>query len=220
MKLIAARADLARARVVFSSLTAALLLGACSVPLPDKPVRPDPFDLGPPLALASSTTATGPALALDSVQSNAAIDGTAVVYRLMYSGDGQQPRPYAKARWSMSPPQLVSQRLREAFAAQRPVVEVGAGLAPVELRTQLDEFAQVFSAPGASEGVVRMRLTLIATGAQATRLLGQHTVVVRKPAPTPDAAGGVSALRAATDDAVQQAVAWVQSVPLPAPAGR
>ena len=220
MKLIATSAYLAGARAVFLSLASALMLVACSLPLPDKPVRPEPYDLGPPLPLAASTTATGPALAMDSVEANAAIDGTSVVYRLLYSGDGQQPRPYAKARWSMSPPQLVSQRLREAFAAQRPVVEVGAGLAPVELRTQLDEFAQVFSAPGASEGVVRMRLTLIATGAQATRLLGQHTVVVRKPAPTPDAAGGVSALRAATDDAVQQAVAWVQSVPLPAPAGR
>ena len=215
MKLIAARADLARARVVFSSLTAALLLGACSVPLPDKPTRPEPYDLGPPLALAGSTTATGTALALDAVEATAAIDGTAVVYRLMYSGDGQQPRPYAQARWTMSPPQLVTQRLREAFAATRPVVDVGMGLAPLELRAQLDEFAQVFSSATASEGVVRLRLTLIAPASQTARLLGQHTVVVRKPAPSADAAGGVSALRAATDEAVKQAVAWVQSVPLP-----
>ena len=216
MKLIAACADRTWARALFSAFFAALLLSACSVPLPDKPVRPEPYDLGPPLPLAASTTAKGTALALDNVEANAAIDGSAVVYRLLYSGDGQQPRPYAKARWAMSPPQLVTQRLREGFAATRPVVDVGVGLAPVELRTQLDEFAQVFSAPGTSEGVVRLRLTLIATSAQATRLLGQHTVVVRKPAPTADAPGGVSALRAATDEAVQQAVAWVQSVPLPA----
>ena len=156
-----------------------------------------------------------PALALDPVEANAAIDGTAVVSRLLYSGDGQQPRPYAQARWTMSPPQLVTQRLREAFSATRPVVDIGAGLAAVELRAQLDEFAHVFSAPGTSEGVVRLRLTLIAPSA-ANRLLGQHTIVVRKPAASADAAGGVSALRAATDDAVNQAVAWVQSVPMPA----
>ncbi|MFD1712397.1 hypothetical protein FVQ98_09040 [Ottowia sp. GY511] len=194
-----------------------VFLSACSLPLPDKPTRPEPYDLGPPLALASSTTASGPALALDAIEATQAIDGTAVVYRLMYSGDGQQPRPYAQARWTMSPPQLVTQRLREGLAATRPVVDVGMGLAPVELRARLDEFAQIFSAPGVSEGVVRLRLTLIAPAAQSTRLLGQHTIVVRKPAPSADAAGGVSALRAATDEAVKQAVAWVQSVPAPAP---
>ena len=216
MKLIAARAHLAGARAVFLSLASALMLGACSLPLPDKPVRPEPYDLGPPLPLAASTTATGPALAMDSVEANAAIDGTSVVYRLLYSGDGQQPRPYAQARWVMSPPQLVSQRLREAFSATRPVVDVGMGLAQVELRAQLDDFSQVFSGPNASEGVVRLRLTLIAPASATQRLLGQHTVVVRKPAQTADAPGGVAALRAATDEAVRQAVAWVQSVPVPA----
>ena len=216
MKLIAARAHLAGARAVFLSLASALMLGACSLPLPDKPVRPEPYDLGPPLPLAASTTATGPALAVDTVEANAAIDGTSVVYRLLYSGDGQQPRPYAQARWVMSPPQLVSQRLREAFSATRPVVDVGMGLAQLELRAQLDDFSQVFSGPGASEGVVRLRLTLIAPASATQRLLGQHTVVVRKPAQTADAPGGVAALRAATDEAVRQAVAWVQSVPLPA----
>ena len=216
MKLIAARAHLAGARAVFLSLASALMLGACSLPLPDKPVRPEPYDLGPPLPLAASTTATGPALAVDTVEANAAIDGTAVVYRLLYSGDGQQPRPYAQARWVMSPPQLVSQRLREAFSATRPVVDVGMGLAQLELRAQLDDFSQVFSGPGASEGVVRLRLTLIAPASATQRLLGQHTVVVRQPAQTADAPGGVAALRAATDEAVRQAVAWVQSVPVPA----
>ena len=216
MKLIAARAHLAGARAVFLSLASALMLGACSLPLPDKPVRPEPYDLGPPLPLAASTTATGPALAMDSVEANAAIDGTSVVYRLLYSGDGQQPRPYAQARWVMSPPQLVSQRLREAFSATRPVVDVGMGLAQVELRAQLDDFSQVFSGPNASEGVVRLRLTLIAPASATQRLLGQHTVVVRQPAQTADAPGGVAALRAATDEAVRQAVAWVQSVPVPA----
>lgn len=216
MKTIAASACRRGARAVFCSVFIAALMSACGLPLPDKPVRAEPYDLGRPLPLADAGTATsGAALALDRVESSSAIDGTAVVYRLLYSGDGQQPRPYATARWIMSPPQLVTQRLREAFSASRPVVESGMGLAALELRTQLEEFAQVFSAPGVSEGVVRLRLTLIAPAAQTGRLLGQRTIVVRKPAPSADAAGGVSALRAATDEAVQQAVAWVASVPVP-----
>ena len=125
MKLIAVRAILARAQAVFACLSAAALLAACSLPLPDKPVRPEPYDLGPSPAPSGGATASGAALAVDRVEANAAIDGTAIVYRLLYSGDGQQPRPYAQARWNMSPPQLVSQRLRDAFAATRPVVDVG-----------------------------------------------------------------------------------------------
>ena len=201
-------------RTAVAALSGLMLaaLAGCAMSLPDKPQRPQPYDLGPALSVAAAAAPSGPALAIERVESSAAIDGSNIIYRLLYSDGGQQPRPYAQARWNMSPPQLVSQRLRDAFAATRPVVDVGMGLAALELRAQLDEFSQVFSAPGTSEGVVRLRVTLIAPAAQTTRLLGQHTIVVRKPAPSADAAGGVSALRAATDEAVQQAVAWVQSV--------
>ena len=196
-------------------LAAFLALAGCALPLPDKPVRPQPYDLGPALPLAANAAPSGPALALDRVESSAAIDGTHIIYRLLYSEGGQQPRPYAQARWTMSPPQLLTQRLREAFSATRPVVEPGAGLAVVELRTELDEFAQIFSSPDASEGVVRLRVTAVAPTAKADRLLGQRTFTVRQPAQTADAAGGVGALRAATDTAVQQVVTWVNALPAP-----
>ncbi len=208
----------ARARSVLAQaalLSSLLFVAGCAVPLPDKPVRPQPYDLGPALPVAANAAPSGPALALDRVESSAAIDGTHIVYRLIYSEGGQQPRPYASARWTMSPPQLLTQRLREAFSATRPVVEAGAGLAPLELRAELDEFAQIFSAPDASEGVVRLRVTAVAPGARAQRLVGQRTFEVRRAAATADAAGGVAALRAATDEAVQQVVAWVNALPAP-----
>ena len=210
MKFIAARACPASAKAGFLSVF--LLLGGCALPLPDKPVRPQPYDLGPPLALADNAAPSGPALALDGVEAPPAIDGSNIIYRLMYTGAGQQPRPYALARWTMAPPQLLAQRLREAFSATRPVVEPGAGLAAIEMRTEIDEFAQIFSSPAASEGVVRLRVTVTAPGARAQRLLGQRTFTVRQPAPTADAAGGVAALRAASDEAVRQIVAWVNGL--------
>lgn len=197
------------------ALSVFLALAGCAVPLPDKPVRPQPYDLGPALPLAANAAPSGPALALDSVESSAAIDGTHIIYRLVHRDGGVQPRPYASARWTMSPPQLLTQRLREAFSATRPVVEAGAGLAPLELRAELDEFAHLFSAPDASEGVVRLRVTAVAPGAKAQRLVGQRTFEVRRPAASADAAGGVAALRAATDEAVQQVVAWVNALPAP-----
>ena len=193
-----------------------LAVSGCALPLPDKPVRPEPYDLGPALARTDAPAATQLApVAMSTVESSAAIDGTVVIYRLMYTASGQQPRPYAQARWTMSPPQLVTQRLREALSAVRPVVEPGAGLAAIELRADLDEFSQVFASPTASEGVVQLRVTATAPGARTGRLLGQRTVTVRWPAPTPDAAGGVRALRAATDETVRQVVAWVGALQVP-----
>ena len=213
MKTIASRARSMGARAVF--LACAVALGGCAVPLPDKPVRPQPYDLGPPLALPTDTAPGGSALALAQVDSSAAIDGTAVVYRLLYDGAGQQPRPYATARWTMSPPQLVAQRLREALAATRPVVEPGAGLAATELRVEVDDFSHSFASASASEGVVRLRATVVAPGARTQRLLGQRSFEVRRPAASADPAGGVAALRAATDEAVRQLVAWVNALPAP-----
>lgn len=213
MNLIAIRACRMGASAVFLSIF--VTLSGCALPLPDKPVRPQPYDLGPALPVAASAAPTGAPLGLGSVESSAAIDGSNILYRLLYSDGGQQPRPYALARWTMSPPQLVGQRLREAFSATRPVVEPSSGLAAIEVRTEMDEFAQLFESPGASEGVVRLRVTAIAPTARTSRLLGQRTFTVRKPAPTADAAGGVAALRAATDEAVSQVVAWVNALPAP-----
>lgn len=213
MKSIAPSACRTGARAVFGLMF--LSLAGCSLPLPDKPVRPQPYDLGPALPAAADAQPTGTALALEPVVAPAAIDGTQIVYRLAYADGGQQPRPYAQARWTMAPPQLVTQRLREALSARRPVVEAGAGLAPLALRAELDEFAHVFSAPNASEGVVRLRVTATAPNARAGRLLGQRTFTVRQPAASADAPGGTAALRAATDEVVRQVVAWVDGLPAP-----
>lgn len=200
----------------FGVLAGVFLLAACgSLPLPDKPQRPMVYDFGPGLAAPVSAVSGAP-LALAPVEAPATLEGQAVTYRLIYTGAGQQPQPYALARWSMSPAQLVGQRLRETLAAQRPVVGVGEGLAGLELRVQLEEFSHVFDAPGVSYGLVRIRATAVAPLVRGERLLGQHTFSARKPAPSHDAPGGVSALTQATDDVAQQLMQWLAQLPQPA----
>ena len=201
-----------RAKAIFCSVF--LLLSGCALPLPDKPVRPAAYDLGAPLA-APAATASGVALAFDGVEAPAAIDTNALIYRLLYAGGDQQPRPYAHARWSMAPAQLVGQRLRAALAASHPVLNSGSGLATIELRAELDEFAQVFNTPEASEGVVRLRVTVTAPQARTGRLLGQRSFVQHARAPTPDAAGAAQALREATDALLREVVDWVDALPAP-----
>lgn len=196
-------------------LAIALALGACgSLPLPDKPQRPMMYDFGPG-AVAQVAPAQGTPLALAPVEATAPLEGNAVTYRLLYSGESQQPQPYALARWSMSPAQLVAQRLRETLAAQRPVVGAGEGLARQELRLDLEEFSHVFEAPDQSFGLVRVRATVVAPLARGERLLGQRTFSARMPATSQDAAGGARALNESTDEIGKQLSAWLEQLPAP-----
>ena len=253
---------------------AVFALTGCSA-LPDKPTRATVYDFGPgavalqpasrqppvPNALPSALPSASPPvftlapLALDEVQASAALDSTAVLYRLAYA-DAQALRPYAQARWSMTPAQLLRQRLREHLGLRRAVLNAGEGsatvasamaivsgvggvgsvgsvgavggasaaganavgsaavpaTAPALLRIELEEFSQLFESPTASTGLLRLRATAVQPSAQGERLMGQRSFIVQRPAPSADAAGGVRALTAATDAAVEEIDQWLQQL--------
>ncbi len=197
------------------ALVAALLIAGCATP--DKPVRATLYDFGPG---ATSPVATAvparPTLMLADVETSGALDGSALLYRLGYD-DANQLRPYAHARWSAPAPQLVRQRLREQLAKGGPVLDLAAGgslaraggLMPRILRIDLEEFSQYFETPAQSWGLLRLRATLLDNTSAGERLVGQRSIVMRSPAPTPDAPGGVRALTAATDSAAEEIAQWV-----------
>lgn len=203
----------------------ALIFGALAgCALTDRPHRPTMYDFGPG-GLSGGAHAAGPGeaklapLALADIDAAGPIDSTAVLYRLGYADD-HQLRPYAEARWAMSPPQLLRQRLRDRLGAQRVVLNAdelsslgrGDGPAPLTLRIELEEFSQWFESPSQSVGLLRLRATLIDSTPAGDRLLAQRSVVMRRPAPTPDAPGGVRALADASDAAVQDIAQWLQQV--------
>lgn len=204
-----------------SPLLLAVLLAGCSA-LPDKPTRPAQYDFGPgPVAdVPMDRRAPLAPLALDEVEASGPLEaGTAVLYRLGYA-DAQQLRPYAQARWSMPPAQLVRQRLREQLGQRRTVVSAGEGAAmlrndgrqPLVLRVELLEFSQLFTAPAQSAGLVRLRATVVDNLPAGEQVLAQRQVVVQRPAPTADAAGGVRALAEATDAAAAELSQWLETV--------
>jgi cholesterol transport system auxiliary component len=199
------------------------VLGGCAV-LPDKPVRPAVYDFGPGPGLTAASAKTTPvaappaaalpALSLGDIDAPPAIDGSAVLFRLAYA-DVQQLRPYAQARWSMPPAQLVRQRLREQLSQQRVVLNPGEGAAPFSLRLEREEDTQVFETPERSFGLVRLRATLVEATGGRERLVAQRRFVTQRPAPSADAAGGVRALSAATDAAIDEIAQWLQQLPVP-----
>jgi cholesterol transport system auxiliary component len=196
---------------------AAVLLAACSH-LPDKPVRETMYDFGPvPAANAGAAgTSAGP-LVLQDVEVGATLEGTDLLYRLAYA-DAFQLRPYAFARWSAPPGQLVRQRLSTHLGAVRAVLDPAAGASiarqggavPPVLRVELEQFDQVFDSQADSRGVIRVRCTLLENTIGGERVVAQRSFDVQRPAPTADAPGGVRALTAATDAVAQDIVAWLR----------
>lgn len=199
----------------FLAVAAFALLAACSA-LPDKPVREALYDFGPLGTEAPSETPTGAPLVLPDLEVGASLESPSLNYRLGYA-DAFQLRPYAYARWSAPPGQLVRQRLRDHLGRTRPVLDAagGASLArrggalPPVLRVELEEFSHLFDSPTQSRGVVRVRCTLLESTPAGERLVAQRSFTVERPAPTADAAGGVRALTAATDAVAQDIGTWL-----------
>lgn len=209
-----------RRAFTWGGLLLAAALAACSA-IPDKPVRSTLYDFGPvPAADPALVQAPAlPALVLSDVEVTGALDGSAVLYRLGYADD-HQLRPYSQARWTAPPPQLIRQRLRQRLGLERPVMDLGesaalareGGAAPRVLRMGLEEFSHLFETPARSWGVLRLRVTMLENTTAGERLLAQRTFIVRQPAPSPDAPGGVRALAAATDAVAQEIAQWMQGV--------
>jgi cholesterol transport system auxiliary component len=194
---------------------AALALAGCKA-LPDKPVRQTMYDFGPSTAAETAATSRG-ALVLPEVEVTGILETPALLYRLGYE-DAHQLRPYAYARWSAPPGQLLRQRLRDVLGRDRAVLDAAAaaalsrrgGTPPPVLRVELEEFSQLFDSPGESKGVVRVRCTLLENTGGGERLVAQRSFNVQRPAPSADAPGGVRALTAATDAAAQDIASWLQ----------
>ncbi len=208
-------------RSLFLSACAALALAGCSV-IPEKPGGATRYDFGPGPTAPVPAAALPPLapLVLAAIETSSAWDGSALLYRLGYA-DGNQLLPYAKARWSAPPAQLIRQRLRELLSRQRSVLdsEESSALAradgrmPRVLRLHLEEFSHWFETPRESWGLLRLRATLTENSPAGERLLAQRSVALRRPAPSPDAAGGVRALAAATDAAAEEIAQWLQQQP-------
>jgi len=205
-----------------------LTLAGCAAPRSGG--TPVVYDFGPGATqtLPSTRIASLPPLEVSTPQASLALASNAVLYRLIYT-DAQQLRPYALARWSMPPAQLIGQRLREQLGRQRPVVALGeifqtsparqAASAPaakqeplLSLRLELEEFSQLFESVDKSSGLLRLRATVTQRSAAGESLVAQRTFVAKQEAASPDAAGGVRALNLAADQVIGEIEQWLMEM--------
>jgi cholesterol transport system auxiliary component len=161
------------------------------------------YDLGPaPQQVA--TSGPMPAVKVLDVTAPATLTSDKLIYRLSYA-DAQQTASYANSRWTMTPSELLTQRLRDALSQRGTVLTGSDGVSAPVLKVDLNEFEQVFDSQTQSHGEVTARATLIHRG----KVLAQRTFVASAPASSADAAGGAQALAAASDDLVAQISTWL-----------
>jgi len=182
------------------------LLSACSSPAP---AQRQQYDFGPFNTVSLPTTKLQ--IALAEIQVPAALDSTAMLYRLQYD-NAQQLKPYAQARWSMPPAQLLAQRIKQVLNSRGAVVTNSAdsgGSLPV-LRIELDEFSQVFTTPTASHAHIYARGIVI----KGRNIIGTRNFLLQVPATSPDAASGAKAMQTAVDDMISDMQKWLTSLAL------
>ena len=190
-------------------LIAALLLSGCAS---EKAPSNMTFDFGPAQSAASAPAATGMAVVVTDVTGSAALDNERMSYRLNYA-DPQQARTYAHSRWSATPLQMVTQRLKTRIAQSGTKVlgatDASDGVAI--LRTEVDDFTHSFDGKTQSYGQLVLRASLF----QGHKLVDQKTFSRKSDAVSADATGGARAMAAATDGVAADIVAWLATLPLP-----
>jgi hypothetical protein len=82
----------------------------------------------------------------------------------------------------------------------------------LSLRLELEEFSQLFDSPQQSTGLLVLRATLTQASPTGEQLINQRSFTLQRPAPTPDAAGGVQALSEASEAVALEVGDWVAGV--------
>ena len=192
-----------------SCVCAATVLSGCST---TKAPGNTTFDFGPAAPLAQVGTMPAMpfgAVVVTDVTGSAALDNERMYCRLNYA-DALQARTYAQSRWSATPLQLVSQRLktRVAQAGIKVLTTTDASVGVAILRTEIDDFTHSFDSSAQSHGQVVLRASLF----QGHKLVDQKTFSRKTPATSADAAGGARALAASTDAVAADIVAWISTL--------
>ncbi len=194
--------------------TATILLTACQTP----PSQVAVYDFGamPTAAVAVAGATRLPPIALTPIQASGAWDNASVLYRLNYANP-HQLMPYTQSRWTMPVPQLLHQRLQHYLGQNRAVLQPIQGVnittGTLRLHGEVEEFSHWFETPQNSQGVVRMVVTLgrVQNGGKE-EFIAQRRFTAERTAPSPDAAGGITALTQASDTIIAEIAQWVDVI--------
>ena len=181
-----------------------LLMAGCGIG--NVPPAPTLLDLGSPPNQTPVDIVSKAPLGVAPVSAVGTLQSQKVVWRI---GQNGQPNAYATVRWTATPAVMVRERLFDRLSRQAPVLTVEVNAEMAQVRTNLLQFEQVFSADGqSSDGVITLQAVLVANN----QVLDQFRVTRSVKAQDNTAEGGAQALRVATDEAVNQIAQWIAKV--------
>jgi len=134
----------------------------------------------------------------------------AMQYRLAYA-DASRRLSYAESRWVAPPAELLELALKRGNIVGNAHVAADG----CQLLVSLDEFIQVFDAPGSSRALLETRVALLAP--RDSTLLAQH-IFSQAPAAGADARSGVAAFAVALHDLNAELGAWLLQLGRDSPA--
>ena len=190
-------------RALLALLLAALLGGCLSAGKRGGEAGMTVHDLGPPPARLADDGAPRINLAIE-VRAPLWMDGLGINYRLSYA-DASQLREYARSRWAGPPARMIEQRLTQRLGR----ASSGAARSRCALRLELAEFSQIFASPQDSIGLLQGQALWLGPNRQP---LAERPLSISSPATTPDARGGVAALRESIERLADELLAWEQTL--------
>lgn len=197
-------------------LVLSLCLAATGCALGTRPSAPRQYTLAaiaPAVSHPAIRNAGRATLQVARIDVPAWLTGTQMYYRLRYRGDASLAA-YTQSEWAAPPGGLLQREVQRSLARAggwRIVVGPDApARTTFSLYIRLDDFSQAFTAPRQSAGVLDATATLVAD-ADGTAVAQRHFHVA-VPASTPDAAGGVAALAAASRAFAAQLAAWLPTI--------
>ena len=180
------------------------LVAGCGVlaPVP-QPVAH--FDLELPGQSYGERRERVPLVVAVEVNSPSWLRSRAMAYRLLYQVESRR-QLYRESRWSAEPAEMVALALERALVG-------GSAPGGCRLRVELDELIQVFEGPELSHALLVARAGLRPAGTAAVSPPQWLDLVIREPAISPDAVGGVAAQRAALNRLIEEIRAWLAVAP-------
>lgn len=180
------------------TILAGTLLAACGGSVAT--VEPVRYDFG---SLSGSGSGSSLPISAVDVQTAPSLTGSAMHFRLTYA-EPQRRRTYAESRWAAPPAELLEAFLERRFFVFSRTDSGGNGC---RLQLVVDEFEQRFDDPQQSHAVVEARAVL--SPLHGGEMLSRKAFLVRKPAPTADARGGVAAARDAVQALADDLGSWL-----------
>lgn len=197
-------------------LIAGLLLAGCATSSP-VPQRSYSLATGSPPPAQPTRQQAARVLRVERVVAAPWLQGQRICYRLRYHS-AVAVAYYSDSHWAAPLPAMLGQLVQNALAARgawKAVIGPGdTAEAAIDIRIRLLDLCQDFPSPQRSTGIFDARVTVIAN--RGGRVIAQREFRDRRPAPTPDAAGGVAAERAATQAFATAVADWIGDLALPA----